>query len=77
MDWVIAWFCFVWAFILSTLKLWALMHTSSIKKIPSVFGGCKIYPTSKEIMEEIILSRFILGCVITSGLCVAKNEEDG
>jgi hypothetical protein len=53
------------------------MHTSSIKKIPSVFGGCKIHPTSKEIMEEIILSRFILGCVITSGLCVAKNEEDG
>jgi hypothetical protein len=39
--------------------------------------GCKIYPTFKELMEETILSTFILGCVITSGLGVAKNEEDG
>jgi hypothetical protein len=38
--------------------------------------GCKIYPTSKELMEEIILSSFIFGCVITSGLGVAKSEKD-
>ncbi len=39
--------------------------------------GYKIYPTYKELMEEIILSNFIFGCVITNGLGVAKNEEDG
>jgi hypothetical protein len=39
MDWVIPWLCFMWAFILSTLKLWALTHKSSTKKFPSVFGG--------------------------------------
>jgi hypothetical protein len=39
--------------------------------------GCKIYPTCKALMEEPILSSFILGCVITSGLYVAKNEKDG
>lgn len=36
-----------------------------------------MYPTSKELMEELILFSFIFGCVITSGLGVAKNEEDG
>ncbi len=80
-DWDIPWLCFVWAFTLSTFKSWALMntsmHTSSTKKFPSVFGRLQVYPTSKELMEKTILSSFMFGCVITNGLGVAKNEEDG